>query len=308
MFTQSVTWSLVLSVFLLAVAVGAAAWAALAGRQRRQVLMRVEGPRGVTLSAPILITQRESLSDRLAAWVSERLPKNWLEGEGISQKLLQAGFESKGALALYTAARLVFGFVVPAVVFVMMAGSPARTVLLSVVFAVAVGLLGPTAVVDRLIQNRRDRIRRGIPDMLDLLVVCVEAGVSLDAAMLRVSRDLASAHPETAYEMTVVTRKVNAGVPREQALQGLWLRTGLDELRGLAANMVQSERWGTSIAKVLRINAETLRRKRKQTAEKKAAQAALKMMAPLLLFLLPALFVVILGPAFMRISAGLSSN
>jgi tight adherence protein C len=144
--------------------------------------------------------------------------------------------------------------------------------------------------------------------MLDLMVVCVEAGVSLDAAILRVSRDLGSAHPEMAEEMAIINRKVNAGVPREQALQGLWTRTGIEELRSLAANMVQSERWGTSIAKVLRINAETLRRKRKQTAEKKAAQAALKMMAPLLLFLLPALFVVILGPAVMRISTAFATQ
>jgi tight adherence protein C len=101
----------------------------------------------------------------------------------------------------------------------------------------------------------------------------------------------------------IINRKVNAGVPREQALNGLWGRTGLDELRGLAASMVQSERWGTSIAKVLRVNAETLRRKRKQYAEKKAAQAALKMMGPLLLFLLPALFVVILGPAAINVAS-----
>jgi tight adherence protein C len=130
----------------------------------------------------------------------------------------------------------------------------------------------------------------------------VEAGVSLDAAILRVARDLAVTHPDLAGELMVINRKVNAGVPREAALNGLWSRTGLEELRGLAASMVQSERWGTSIAKVLRVNAETLRRKRKQTAEKKAAQASLKMMGPLLLFLLPALFVVILGPAAINIS------
>jgi tight adherence protein C len=171
--------------------------------------------------------------------------------------------------------------------------------------AVAVGLLVPPAGLDRLVQMRRDKLRRALPDALDLLVVCVEAGVSLDAAILRVARDIGSAHEELANELLIINRKVNAGMPREQALYGLWTRTGVEELRALAANMVQSERWGTSIAKVLRVNAETLRRKRKQFAEKKAAQASLKMMGPLLLFLLPALFVVILGPAFMSISSGL---
>ena len=166
-----------------------------------------------------------------------------------------------------------------------------------------IGLLGPPGVLDRLVQRRQDRLRRAMPDALDLLVVCVEAGVSLDAAILRVARDLQSAHPDLGGELLGINRKVNAGVPREHALNGLWTRTGLEELRGLAANMVQSERWGTSIAKVLRVNAETLRRKRKQAAEKKAAQAALKMMGPLVAFLLPALFVVILGPSAIKIAA-----
>jgi tight adherence protein C len=130
----------------------------------------------------------------------------------------------------------------------------------------------------------------------------VEAGVSLDSAILRVARDMATTHPDLSSEFLIVNRRVNAGIPRERALQGLWERTGLEDLRGLVSSMVQSEKWGTSIAKVLRINAETLRRKRKQAAEKKAAEAGLKMMFPLMLFLLPALFVVILGPAAMSIA------
>jgi tight adherence protein C len=174
--------------------------------------------------------------------------------------------------------------------------------------AAAVGVLGPPAVLDRIVQRRQARLRRAVPDALDLLVVCVEAGVSLDAAILRVARDLNVTHPELAGELAMVNRKVNAGMPREQALQGLWTRTGLDELRGLVASMVQSERWGTSIAKVLRVNAETLRRVRKQAAEKKAAQASLKMMGPMVIFMLPALFIVLLGPAMMRISATLGPS
>jgi tight adherence protein C len=132
--------------------------------------------------------------------------------------------------------------------------------------------------------------------------------VSLDAALLRVARDLSFTHRELAGELAMVNRKVNAGMPREQALQGLWTRTGLEELRGIVASMVQSERWGTSIAKVLRVNAETLRRVRKQTAEKKAAQAALKMMGPMVVFMLPALFIVLLGPALMRITAAFAEQ
>ena len=144
-------------------------------------------------------------------------------------------------------------------------------------------------------------MRRSVPDALDLLVVCVEAGVSLDAAILRVAREITLAHPELARELSVVNRLTNAGMPREAALRGLWQRTGVEDLRALVASLIQSEKWGTSVATVLRVSAETLRRKRRQYAEKKAKMAPLKMTFPLLFFILPALFVVILGPAIVQI-------
>jgi tight adherence protein C len=112
---------------------------------------------------------------------------------------------------------------------------------------------------------------------------------------------MAILHPELANELMLVNRRVNAGMPREQALHGMWERTGVSELRALVANMIQSERWGTSIATVLRVYAETLRRKRKQMAEKAAATAPVKMLFPLTVFIFPALLVVILGPGAIKI-------
>jgi tight adherence protein C len=249
----------------------------------------------------------KTVGARLAEWVAERAPESWSDGVKHREKLVQAGFDGRASVALMAAVRTAFGLLLPAAVFVWVSGHPSRNALLYVGFAAAVGVLAPPAVLDRLVQRRQARLRRAVPDALDLLVVCVEAGVSLDAAILRVARDLNVTHPELAAELTMVNRKVNAGMPREQALQGLWTRTGLEELRGLVASMVQSERWGTSIAKVLRVNAETLRRVRKQTAEKRAAQASLKMLGPMVIFMLPALFIVLLGPAMMRISATLGS-
>lgn len=294
---------LILLVLVIAGAVSAAVYAWAAGRQRREILMRVENPSLVSgLPSPLLNAPTQSFGDRLAEWLADRTPESWSGSEQANTKLVQAGFESQTAAILYGSIRVVFGILLPLSVFVALAGRPQQTVFMYVVISVFIGLLAPAAVLDRLVQIRQDRLRKAVPDALDLLVVCVEAGVSLDAAILRVARDLAVTHPDLAGELMVINRKVNAGVPREAALNGLWSRTGLEELRGLAASMVQSERWGTSIAKVLRVNAETLRRKRKQFAEKKAAQASLKMMGPLLLFLLPALFVVILGPAAINIS------
>jgi tight adherence protein C len=171
----------------------------------------------------------------------------------------------------------------------------------SVGVAVFCGWMIPIGMLARLIRQRQERIRRSVPDALDLMVVCVEAGVSLDAALLRVSREIRMAHTDLAHELAVVNRKTNAGIPRENALRSLWQRTGVEELRTLVSSMIQSEKWGTSIATVLRVAAETLRRKRRQTAEKKAKQAPLKMTFPLVLFILPALFIVIMGPALVQI-------
>ena len=167
--------------------------------------------------------------------------------------------------------------------------------------AVFAGWIMPMGLLDRLVRQRQERIRRSIPDALDLLVVCVEAGVSLDAAILRVAREIRLSHLDLAHELAVVNRKTNAGIPRDTALRALWARTGVEELRTLTSSMIQSEKWGTSIATVLRVSADTLRRKRRQTAEKKAKQAPLKMTFPLVLFILPALFIVIMGPALVQV-------
>ena len=167
--------------------------------------------------------------------------------------------------------------------------------------AVFAAFMIPAGFLDRLVRQRQERIRRSIPDALDLMVVCVEAGISLDAAILRVAREVRLAHVDLAHELTVVNRKMNAGIPRDVALRGLWQRTGVEEIRSLVSSMIQSEKWGTSVATVLRVAAETLRRKRRQAAEKKAKQAPLKMTIPLVLFILPSLFIVIMGPAFVQV-------
>jgi tight adherence protein C len=124
----------------------------------------------------------------------------------------------------------------------------------------------------------------------------------LDSALLRVARDMAFLHPDLSAEFMVVNRTINAGLSREEALHGLWQRTGVEGLRGLASSMVQSERLGTSIARILRVYSEALRRKRRQLAEKRAAEASIKMIIPLALFMLPALFALILGPAAMSLA------
>ncbi len=165
----------------------------------------------------------------------------------------------------------------------------------------------PLAVLERLVRVRQDRIRHGLPDALDLLVVCVEAGISLDAAILRVARELSFTYPDLSRELLVVNRKTNAGVTREEAIRGLWSRTGVEDLRSLSTSLIQTEKWGTSITKVLRVAAMTLRRKRRQHAEKRVALAPVKMTFPLVTMILPALFIIILGPAVLEVISSLSA-
>jgi tight adherence protein C len=151
------------------------------------------------------------------------------------------------------------------------------------------------------VASRQEAIRLGIPDALDLLVVSVEAGAGLDGALQRVARELSAVHPLLAAELRGITRRIAAGQPRQQALLTPWERTGVEELRGLAAHIAQSERWGTSIATVLRIYAEQMRAARRTKAERRAATATTRMLMPLALCIFPTIFVVLLGPAMMRV-------
>lgn len=293
---------LIVLIALAVLAVSAAVYVLVAGRQRRQILGRADGRQMAAAGVDsVLVGEGGGLAARLGASLRELLPASWYDSAQMQSKLVQAGFDGAAAPAIYAMIRLTFGALFPLGVFAVGWGADGSMFLLYLVLAAAIGLLGPVGVLDRLVQQRQLRLRRSVPDALDLLLVCVEAGVTLDSAMLRVAREMRTSHPELAGEFLVVTRKVNAGVAREVAMQGLWTRTGLEELRGLAASMVQCEKWGTSIATVLRVYSETLRRKRRQMAEKKAGQAAVKMMIPLILFLLPALFVVIIGPGAMQI-------
>jgi tight adherence protein C len=223
------------------------------------------------------------------------------------ERLTHAGYDGLGAVPLYSAVRLVVfaGFILLA-----LALAPRNQFLqwtLMITIAAIVGALIPMYWLTYAVKKRQDRILRSIPDAMDLLVLCVEAGLGFDAAMLNVARDMRSVHHDLSHELMLVNRRVNAGMTREEALRALYARTGVEELRVLVQNLIQADRLGTSVAKVLRVYSDTLRRKRRQRAEKRAATAALKMTIPLAGLILPALFVVILGPAMMRIY-GLFSN
>jgi len=162
---------------------------------------------------------------------------------------------------------------------------------------VIVGLIGPSFWLDHMKRNRQSNFRRALPDALDVLVICLEGGLSLSAGLKRVSTELRTAHPALAAELAIVQREVQLGLTSGEALRKMGERSDLEEVRSLASVILQSERLGASLVKSLRVHSESLRLKRYQRAEEKAAVAATKVLFPTLLFILPAVFVVVLGPA-----------
>ncbi len=272
---------------------------------RRDVVDRTLGAPG---NADVRRALRKGLGkdqeNSLKARMLKRAPSIWSQNQTVQQRLIKAGYDGVVAPLAYSMMRLVSLIGLPLLVFLFMPSDTFLKVVMAVSMAAVMGLLIPPFVLLRLEAARKENIQRSLPDALDLLVVCVEAGISLEAAILRVARDLTYVHPELASELMIVSRRTNAGMTREDALRGLWDRTGVDEVRALVASLLQSEKWGSSSSRVLRVSADTLRRKRRQYAERKAATAPLKMIVPMAVFIFPALFVVVLGPAVMQIVTG----
>jgi tight adherence protein C len=163
--------------------------------------------------------------------------------------------------------------------------------------AALVGYMIPGSWLTWRIRSRQHKLRRGLADGLDLLVICVEAGLGLDQALMRVSQELKVTHPELSEELQLVNIEMRVGKSRIEALRELARRTGLDDIQSLVAMLIQTERFGTSIAQSLRVHSDDLRTKRRQRAEELSAKTTVKMVPPLVFFIFPALMVVILGPA-----------
>ena len=163
------------------------------------------------------------------------------------------------------------------------------------------GFFLPRFFLKRMIKDRQQRIRLGLPDALDLTVICVEAGLALDQAMMRVGQDLHHAHPDLSDEFHLVNLEMRAGKPRADALRNLVDRTGVDDIRSLVGTLIQTDRFGTSVAQALRVHSDSLRTERRQRAEEQAAKTTIKMVPPLVIFILPSIIFVTIGPAVIEL-------
>ncbi len=291
-------------IILIALGVGAlaiAAYAVIADRQRRQVIARTLVRHDLPEASSAIFRGGGLPASSLRARLLGLAPAGWSSDVKARDKLVHAGFDDPVAPLVYSTVRLALVVAVPTLAALLVVGRPLPQMIIVVACAAAFAYILPLFYMERAIRLRQEGLRRSLPDAVDLLVLCVEAGLGLDAALLRVGRELRDVHPDVSRELMLVNRKVNAGMPREEALRSMYSRTMVHELQVLVQNLVQSEKLGSSIARVLRVYAETLRRKRRQTAERKAAVAPIKMTIPLVVMIMPALFVVILGPALLSI-------
>jgi len=232
------------------------------------------------------------------------LPAKGSERSKMEQKLMFAGLRSPNAMPLFYALKtgLALLFLVGALVAAAWLPDWSTPKLVFVAMLAAfIGLMLPNHVLDHLVERRQKRLRDAFPEALDLLVVCVEAGLGLTAAIQRVSEELKFSHPELGAEFSQVTAEMRAGVERETALKALSWRTGLEDIRGLVSLLIQTLKFGTSIGETLRVYAEEFRDKRMQRAEELAAKIGTKLVFPLVFCLFPSFFVVAIGPAVVRI-------
>jgi len=233
------------------------------------------------------------------------LPTKGSERGKIEQRLMYAGLRSANALPLFYAIKTGLALIFLLAVVTWSAWLPqwsATQLVFLAMFAAFVGLMLPNYVLDHWVERRKKRLRDGFPDALDLLVVCVEAGLGLTAAIQRVAEELKISHPELGAEFAQVTAEMRAGVERETSLKALSYRTGLEDIRGLVSLLIQTLKFGTSSGETLRVYAEEFRDKRMQRAEELAAKIGTKLIFPLVFCLFPSFFIVAIGPAIVRLA------
>ncbi|HWO56180.1 MAG TPA: type II secretion system F family protein [bacterium] len=222
--------------------------------------------------------------------------------------LTRAGFRGRHAVTWYWILRVFWGAVLGLLGYWVqdqyIAKGPLKVLL--PLGAAVFGYALPYLIVSSRTRTRRENIQRAIPNVLDLIIVCVEAGLSLNAAIQRIAREMRHTYPELATELSILNQEFFLGVGRADAFRNLALRTGVDELRSLATVLMQSDKLGTSIADVLRVQAEILRTKRRQRAMEDAQKLPIKLLFPLILFIFPELLVVLLGPAALRLYRSLT--
>ena len=262
---------------------------------------------GVAQTGPSGIMQDDrpgvEIAQRIASPLNKLLPPSAIEAKKLQKQLMHAGFRSHEAPIIYRALQLtsMAGFPLAVAGVCALLARPLQSALIYIILAFVAGFFLPRYFLRRITKNRQRDLRWGLADALDLMVISVEAGLGLNAAMMKVSSELREVHSAIATEFELANLEIRVGRERDEALRNLAERTGVDDLRSLVAMLIQTDKFGTSIAKGLRVFSDSLRTKRRQRAEQEAQKAAVKLLLPLALFLFPTLFIAILGPAALNL-------
>ncbi|QDT13688.1 type II secretion system F family protein [Planctomycetes bacterium K23_9] len=231
--------------------------------------------------------------------MADNIVGNEKEMSVLREKLMNAGFRGektpvlfKGLQVILAGAGLIFGGVLGLV-----ADGLTQGMLMKLALGVVIGYFGPKFILDYLAKKRMEKVFLGLPDALDLMVVCVEAGLGMDQALRKVAEEMEKSHKEIGEEFGIANQQLQFGRTRTEVLQALGFRSGVDDLKQLASILIQADKFGSSVATALRVQSDSMRTKRRQIAEEKAAKTAVKMIFPLVLFIFPGIFVVLVGPA-----------
>jgi tight adherence protein C len=243
------------------------------------------------------------LAERIAAPLNKLVPPSAAEARKLQKQLMHAGFRGQNAPLIYRGIQVASLIAFPGAVAFGCAilGRSLNSAILFILFAFIMGFFLPRMILTRMIRRRQLMIRWGLADALDLMVVSIEAGLGLNAAMLKVSDELRDVHRDISEEFELANLEIRVGRDREEALRNLADRTGVDDLCSLVAMLIQADRFGTSIARAVRVFSDSLRVKRRQRAEQAAQKAAVKLLFPLACFLFPTLFIALLGPAILSL-------
>jgi len=258
------------------------------------------------LMRPQMADKPSFISHNLAEKLEKKLDlgKGGATIKGLQVKLIRAGIYNERAIPLFLGVKLGGLLVLPMLfLFLLWDHTSQRSLLMGIPIGLCtLGYVLPNFILNRMVSSRQKKIREALPDALDLLVVCVEAGQGLDAAIKRVSEELLESSPIISQELLMVNLEIMAGLERQQALKNLGERTGVEELISLCNVLIQSDRFGTSIGQALKTQSDYIRTARRQKLEGLAAKTPVKLLFPMLLFIFPAIMVVILGPAIIKLT------
>jgi tight adherence protein C len=267
-------------------------------------LRQLDDPRDAGSAQTLEHNPVTTLAERIAEPINRLVPPSAANARKLQKHLMRAGFRSPLSPSIYRSTQLSLMLIFPGLILLLWVflARPLNGALLPALFAFGAGFILPRFVLNRLIASRQLRITWGLADALDLMVITMEAGLGLNAAMLKVCEELKDVHPDISKEFELANLEIRVGRERSEALRNLADRSGVEDLNSLVGMLIQADRFGTSIARAVRVYSDSLRTKRRQRAEQAAQKAAFKLLLPLGALLFPTMFIVILGPALLNIA------